>query len=323
MLPTGWQALSLPEKIPENRKLFLDTEANCFMAQHAALLRSLTISDRSVRSVSDVHYPILADGSSRIQMMENDEAYDPSHHRLGGVLTATIYFRDLIKGILPDGSNGIAIVFDNPCNPSFTYQVGILLTYLDFIECWDILTSFDAILCSTLQINGPNVKYLGTADHHEPKFDYLEVMSSLNDFGKISSRGSPYTGIPINTDICPFDVRVYPSTTMEAQYMTSQPITITVIIISIFIVTSGVFVLYDVCVEKRQRLVMNSAIRSNAIVDSLFPSNVRDRLITPDMQRQTKGIQQDERKALRMSLDSDCNQSCPPIADLFPEVVRT
>jgi hypothetical protein len=35
---------------------------------------------------------------------------------------------------------------------------------------------------------------------------------------------------------------------------------------------------YDTVIEKRQRMVMQSATRSSAIVSSLFPSNVRTRL---------------------------------------------
>ena len=76
-----------------------------------------------IHSISDVYYPILADGSSSIHVMKDNEDYDPSEHELGGFLAAPIYWRDLIKGILPEGSNGIVAVFENPCNPTFTYQV--------------------------------------------------------------------------------------------------------------------------------------------------------------------------------------------------------
>lgn len=58
-------------------------------------------------------------------MIKDEQKYDPKSNKIGGIVTAAIYWRDLIKDILPDGSNGIVIVFDNPCNPSFTYQVRI------------------------------------------------------------------------------------------------------------------------------------------------------------------------------------------------------
>jgi hypothetical protein len=42
--------------------------------------------------------------------------------------------------------------------------------------------------------------------------------------------------------------------------------------------TSLVFLLYDRLVERRQKKVMSTAVQSSAIVSSLFPSQVRDRL---------------------------------------------
>jgi len=38
-------------------------------------------------------------------------------------LTATFYWRDIIKDVLPPGSNGVILVVSNPCNPSFTYKL--------------------------------------------------------------------------------------------------------------------------------------------------------------------------------------------------------
>jgi hypothetical protein len=46
--------------------------------------------------------------------------------------------------------------------------------------------------------------------------------------------------------------------------------------------TTMVFVVYDCLVERRQTTVMTTATRSNAIVDSLFPANVRDRLMAEE-----------------------------------------
>jgi hypothetical protein len=50
----------------------------------------------------------------------------------------------------------------------------------------------------------------------------------------------------------------------------------------IFAFTSAVFLLYDWMVEQRQRKVMASAVHTSAIVSSLFPSTVRDRLFKAD-----------------------------------------
>ena len=84
----------------------------------------ITTGEEPREPMSDVHYPILAHGSSRIHLMKDPDTYNPADHQLGGFLTAPIYWRDLIRGILPEGSNGMVTVFDSPCNPSFTYEVG-------------------------------------------------------------------------------------------------------------------------------------------------------------------------------------------------------
>jgi hypothetical protein len=53
-------------------------------------------------------------------------------------------------------------------------------------------------------------------------------------------------------------------------------------VVLICLLTSIVFVLYDCLVQKRQKKVMTSAQQSNAIVSSLFPAQVLDRLMGDD-----------------------------------------
>lgn len=202
----------------------------------------LTSGEEPMEPVSDILYPILEDANEWI--LERGPAYPPSGHVLGGFLSITFYWRDLIKGILPQGSNGIVVVIDNPCNPTFTYQ-----------------------------INGPTVQYLGVGDYHESQFNYLEIQSELKDLEKFLITGtSTYSGIPVNPDYCPFTVRVYPSTIMLNTYVTDNRIIFTVGTVLIFAFTSAVFLLYDCWVERRQRIVMKSAVRTNQIVASFFPS---------------------------------------------------
>jgi signal transduction histidine kinase/FixJ family two-component response regulator len=63
---------------------------------------------------------------------------------------------------------------------------------------------------------------------------------------------------------------------MENDYLTKNPAAFTVAAVLIFLFTSGVFLLYDVCVERRQRKVMNTAINSTANV-SLLEEKVKER----------------------------------------------
>jgi Adenylate and Guanylate cyclase catalytic domain len=91
-------------------------------------------------------------------------------------------------------------------------------------------------------------------------------------------RYSQYTGMPLDPTYCPMTIKVYPSTTMEAQFTTNNPMLLAIGTLLIFLFTSTLFLLYDYMVERRQKKLMNRAVRSSAIVSSLFPAVVRDRI---------------------------------------------
>jgi hypothetical protein len=65
--------------------------------------------------------------------------------------TATFFWRDLIKNLLPAGSNGVIVVISCACSPDFTYQ-----------------------------IDGPNTTYLGRGDLHDPNFDGMGIESNFS-----------------------------------------------------------------------------------------------------------------------------------------------
>jgi len=312
--PYNWDLLSL-RNANESMVAVLDThlvsltEAYLIAAKNdtAALLANeneanfisyyLTSGEEPMEPVSDILYPILEDANEWI--VEHGQFYKPTNHKLGGFLSITFYWRDLIKGILPQGSNGIVVVIDNPCNPTFTYQ-----------------------------INGPMVQYLGVGDYHESRFNHLEIQSELQDLEKYLLTGaSTYSGIPVNPDYCPFTVRVYPSTIMLNTYVTDNRIIFTVGTVLIFAFTSAVFLLYDCWVERRQRIVMKSAVRTNEIVASFFPSTVRERIFLHQEEKKMKEKHKELNKnaftnkvwTAREAEKLSTVDNSLPIADFFPE----
>ena len=117
----------------------------------------------------------------------------------------------------------------------------------------------------TYRIDGPDVIFLGESDLHDPAYDEHEISSRFTVFNSVED--------------CTFSFHVFPSRELQAAYETMRPITFTVAVVIIFLFVIVVFVVYDWLVEKRQEKVLSSAIRSNAVVNSLFPSTVRDRLM--------------------------------------------
>jgi len=258
----------------------------------------LTTDEDPMEPVSDIYYPILPDAADWANIVR--EGYDPSDHKLGGFLSVSFYWRDLLKGILPEGSDGIIVVFENGCNPTFGYQ-----------------------------INGPVVSFLGVAEHYpDAAYAHLEKDSALLDLQEYSTiRDRLYSGIPVNEEYCPFQVRVYPSAVMEQAYTTNQPAIFAATAFVIFAFTAAVFIIYDWLVERRQKKVMKTAIRTNAIVTSLFPSNVRERMYeTQEKQKQEKTTMKTTRKGRNFTGMDSINDSTEvgvtdgslPIADLFP-----
>jgi hypothetical protein len=140
----------------------------------------------------------------------------------------------MIKNILPHGSNGILAVFESPCNPTFAYK-----------------------------INGPAVKYLGVGGFHDSRYDHLEESSLLQDLDKYSVRESAYSYIPLEQDTCPWTVRVFPSEAFKESYTSNMPTIFTVVVELIFGFSSGVFLMYDWWVERRQNIIIQLAVMNN------------------------------------------------------------
>eukprot|EP00977_Amphora_coffeiformis_P014429 scaffold4042_cov165-Amphora_coffeaeformis.AAC.9 len=242
----------------------------------------------------DIYYPLL-------DTLRDVTIKDPENHPLVGMLSASSFWRNFLEGILPEGSDGIVMVFENECNPTFTYQ-----------------------------IDGPKVSYLGRGDLHDTGFDEYEVSGFLLEqpiFQENTTSG--YAGIPHDKEFCPSFIRIFPSQTMKNDYYSRQPYILTAVAVVIFVFTSLIFVGYDRVVEYRQRLVLKTATTTSAIVDSLFPSNVRDRLMNEAAETEKNNTAQKTSKPSEVDLataffphdvqEDIAKPATRPIADLFDE----
>jgi class 3 adenylate cyclase len=118
---------------------------------------------------------------------------------------------------------------------------------------------------------------------------------------------------------------VYPSPSLEDQYITNEPWIYAMASVQVFVFTTIVFFLYDGMVRRRQALIMQKAKKTDTIVSSLFPQSVRDRLY-----QQTQ-IENGSGGALDSFMAKNANSFLPdstslqasvfgsaPIADFFP-----
>ncbi|KAL7566017.1 hypothetical protein ACA910_011036 [Epithemia clementina (nom. ined.)] len=210
-----------------------------------------------------------------------------TERRTVGVMRVIIQWGRYFRDILPDETKGIIVVLGNGCDDSYTYR-----------------------------IDGETVVPLGSGDLHDSQFDYLEEKVSLQEVDRIED-GTAY-GMSLFHDDCPFYVRVYPSTSMENDHKSNTPIIMTFSVALVFLFTIFMFFVYDRLVERRQRLIMKKAERTNAIVSSLFPKTVRERLMEDTVKDHKRGgfLVGQHRQVENGVFDPQFGPA--PIADLFP-----
>jgi hypothetical protein len=158
------------------------------------------------------------------------------------------YFNDvLLEGHKTD------IVLTSTCSPSHTYQV-----------------------------TGTVATYRGEGDLHDSKYSSKAQTTTLEEL----SESANWDDFPAPSDLsdssyaegCFYGITVYPTQEYESIYVTSWPIAYTLAAAALTLVAVSLFAIYVYLADRRQRQVLDSAAKSNAIIKSLFPAVVRDRL---------------------------------------------
>ena len=150
----------------------------------------------------------------------------------------------------------------------------------------------------TYQVDGGEATFIGHGDLHDPKYDHLQQGSV--DFQKIYG----FNGLDedeveniIEEGDCRYTLVTYPTKLFEDSHRTDKPFLYAFSLACVFCFTSAFLVLYDYFVERRQKLVLKSAQQSGAIVRSLFPDDVRDRLYEEQEAQRRKRAQKDGKAA--------------------------
>ena len=76
-------------------------------------------------------------------------------------------------------------------------------------------------------------------------------------------------------DTCSYTLNVYPTATYEASYATKNPVYYMLVVMSIFAATVIAFLIFDCLVQRRQKTLMATARKQNALVSSLFPKSIQ------------------------------------------------
>lgn len=155
-------------------------------------------------------------------------------------------------------------------------------------------------------VNGPTAVYMGVGDLHDPDFDTEDATADLAVFQSVPG--------------CENSVHIYPTQEFYDACITNRPMIYTIFAICLFLLTAGSFHLYDATIRRRHKKIIKAATLSNALVSSLFPENVRSRIIKEESQRRrvTDSEEQDTSVEVKQKSSSEVSKGSKPIADLFP-----
>lgn len=201
----------------------------------------------------------------------------------------------------------------------FPEQVGILVGLTSWRNIMDrllpdstrgihVVASDSCGKVHTYQLDGQRSTWLGEGDFHQEKYDSLKISSPLEIYDTVVE------------GMCTHTLDVYPTSLFEEQYKTSTPAIYTTVVAMAFLVTAVLLFVYDVMVGRRQKKTMSTALRTNALVESLFPENVRERLLQDAEKRERKNGKREGFTIGKNGILDKIESDDIPIADFFPNV---
>lgn len=211
-----------------------------------------------------------------------------------GLVWTIVEWAKYLETALPSDINGVVAVLKNTCD--------------------DEEYSFE--------VNGRQATLLGSGDMHDEVYDINEYVFNLKTPATVNA-----------TNPCIYSFYLYPTPQFEENFITPQPLTAALVSGAIFLVLLIAFALHEMFVEKKVSAVVDNAARTNGILTTLFPANVRERLLEEQMEREKKGETHHDQIKKLLSGDEDASGSgdyddgdddgvafdTKPIADLFTD----
>ena len=179
--------------------------------------------------------------------------------------------------------------------PMHIFFEGILATHVGGI---DLVIKDTCGVNFTYLVKGPNVTFVGEGDLHDPQTSQFIVSTDR---------------VITFTNGCGVYYEIYPSIELYQSSQSNTAVAFVIAVVALFISLGFVFYVYDVVVERRQKLVLLKAARSKNIVDSFFPSNIRDRIIDQKGDGSLTANSSGHQRTLRRDTFTS-----KPIADLHP-----
>jgi len=268
--------------ISESRNLPKQGEPAVTMEDHTVLwVQGFIGADEDPSEpLTVMYYPVVDNALERVSAYKENGT-------VVSVIAVSFFWRELVRGILPEGSKGLYVVIGNECGQVMTYK-----------------------------LDGPKAHYVGPKHYHDDKYSSLQRSCKFTDLSSSLTRNRMYSGFDLSSDFCPHWVRVYPSDEMLSSFRTKYPLLMAANTALVFVFAFIAFSIFVYYTERRQRTVMTTAVRSSEIVDSFFPSNFRQKIFehrSKECVANTSGGSSETR-----SESEDASES-NPIAELFTD----
>lgn len=271
-----------------------------------------------------------------------DDAFLVNHILLSEIVDRTFFWDDIeIYGESPtrlDDPRSFAI---QPVYASFEPNASIT-GFVFAIIPWD--TYFEDVLprgvegfvvqvndtCGSkdfaYRLDGPAATFLGKGFEPDQQYNQLSETFDFAAFTRFDEIETENEAILH----CAYTISVHATASYATSFETTKPLNLTLTVLTVFAFTAMVFVLYDFMVQKRQEKVMKAAQNSTAFVSSLFPKNVRNRILAAAMEDEDipfgGGLSTSGKDKLRSFFNGGEESNSKsgtgfskPIADFFPD----
>lgn len=187
--------------------------------------------------------------------------------KLVGILAALASLDHLLSSILPEDVKGINAVFEDTCGDVRTYELNAL---------------------------GRRARQIGLGDLHDPYFESYKISFDLVDYDTADER------------LCLHTLKLYPSVRLRQRYDSKRTALYKCLAVgagfAVLLILVGI---YDRKMSERQRKAARSAKKSSALLDSLFPKAIQERILKEDA-------------AVDHDVEEGSKEKSQPIADFFP-----
>ena len=157
---------------------------------------------------------------------------------------------------------------------------------------------------------GSEVQFLGRGNSvfHNPEYDkykrsseiLLSPLNSREGYPDVAHAHRP-TDAAHNESHCQYIMHTYPTDEFVEGYRTQKPIYYTIAIGCVFVCTALVFLVYDWMVQRRQKNLLSIARKTNAIVSSLFPAAIQQRMMKEQDLKEKKRKEIEKRKKMQIN----------------------